>query len=852
MVELSMDKVHKLMKNQSNIRNISVIAHVDHGKSTLTDTLVIKANIKNVETGGARFMDTRADEQQRGITIKSTAISLHFQLHQKILTDFGIQSNGTEFLINLIDSPGHVDFSSEVTAALRVTDGAMVVVDCVDGNCVQTDTVLRQAIAERIKPTLCLNKLDRALLELQYAKLELFDVLRKRVEDFNVKLHTTVEGYKNKKFTVKPLMPYNGEVSFCSGLQQWGFTLTQFSRFYSEHLKFDSDYEREKKFLKILWSMNCYFTSDDPFDKNGKITKEVLDPLRRPFIVFVLNPIYKVRDMCFSGDLEGLKSYLAKFKVVLPSDAVGSGKPLFKIVMRTWLPAADCLLEQIIIQLPSPIISQKYRASLLYEGCTNDDDQNPDPCYVGIRDADPEGELMMYVSKMVPYSDNRFIAFGRVFSGTIRPGLEIRIQGQDYVVGSKNDLSIKNIQRAVVMMGNKYKDIDDCPAGNIIGLIGIDNALKKTGTITTYAQAHNIRSMKFSVSPVVKYSVKPKNPCDLPKLKQGLIKLSKSDPLCVINFSDNGELTIAGAGELHLEICINDLKNDYACVDIVIEEPIVSYLEGIQSETTSAKMSKSANKHNRICMTCEPLDKEIIDEIEKGNLISKDSKERGAMFRDFGINEDWPKKILFYGPEDKGPNIIVDTTKGIQYLNEIKEYMRDGFREVTVRGPLIGENLRGVRFNLTDVTLHADAIHRTGNQITAPVTSVCRGLILNSKPILYEPMFYVEINVSTAHIGSVSSVLGQRRGTVEEYKDENGIRTTITGYLPVRESFGFNAELMSQTKGEASCVLSYSHYDMLPGDISDEKGLVVETVNKVRKKRGMSELKKAETYFDKL
>ena len=121
------------MDNQDHIRNLSVIAHVDHGKSTLTDSLIAKAGIiKAAKAGDSRYMDTRQDEQDRGITIKSTGVSLYYEY----LNPMEENAKKTGYLINLIDSPGHVDFSSEVTAALRVTDGALVVVDCVEGVCV--------------------------------------------------------------------------------------------------------------------------------------------------------------------------------------------------------------------------------------------------------------------------------------------------------------------------------------------------------------------------------------------------------------------------------------------------------------------------------------------------------------------------------------------------------------------------------------------------------------------------------------------------------------------------------------------------------------------------------------------
>merc|ERR1712167_56805 len=159
------------------------------GKSTLTDSLVADAGIiAMANAGDARLTDTRQDEQDRCITIKSTGISLYYEMDKTF--PIPPESNGYEFLINCIDSPGHVDFSSEVTAALRVTDGGLVVVDCVEGVCVQTETVLRQALGERIKPVMTINKLDRAFLELQLPAEEMYLNFIRVIENVNVIIAT--------------------------------------------------------------------------------------------------------------------------------------------------------------------------------------------------------------------------------------------------------------------------------------------------------------------------------------------------------------------------------------------------------------------------------------------------------------------------------------------------------------------------------------------------------------------------------------------------------------------------------------------------------------------------------------
>ena len=453
---------------------------------------------------------------------------------------------GNEFLINLIDSPGHVDFSSEVTAALRVTDGALVVVDCVEGVCVQTETVLRQALAERIKPVVIINKVDRALLELQVEKEALYQSFQRTIESVNVIVST----YHDAVLGDVQVYPDKGTVAFGSGLHGWSFTLRQFASRYAK--KFGVD--KEKMMLK-LWGDNFFnpatkkWTTTPGTDPKGK-------PLERAFNSFVLDPIFRIFDAVMNHKKDIITPMLEKLDIKLAQEERDlEGKPLLKVVMRKFLPAGEALLEMIVINLPSPATAQRYRVETLYEGPMDDESA------IGIRDCDPAGPLVLYISKMVPTSDKgRFYAFGRVFSGTVKSGPKIRIQGPNYLPGKKDDLFIKSIQRTVLMMGRYIEPIEDCPAGNIVGLVGIDQFLLKSGTLTTSETAHNMKVMRFSVAPVVKVAVEVKNAADLPKLVEGLKRLSKSDPCVQAYISDTGEHIVAGAGELHLEICLK-VKN---------------------------------------------------------------------------------------------------------------------------------------------------------------------------------------------------------------------------------------------------------------------------------------------------
>jgi elongation factor 2 len=548
-----------------------------------------------------------------------------------------------------------------------------------------------------------------------------------------------------------------------------------------------------------------------------------------------------------------IPTLLEKLQIKLsPEDREKEGKQLLKVVMRTFLPAADALMEMMILHLPSPVTAQKYRAETLYEGPPDDE------ACIGIRDCDPKAPLMLYVSKMVPTSDKgRFYAFGRVFAGTVRSGLKVRIQGPNYTPGKKDDLFIKAIQRTVLMMGGKVDPIDDVPAGNILGLVGIDQFLLKSGTLTTSETAHNLKVMKFSVSPVVQRSVEVKNAQDLPKLVEGLKRLSKSDPCVLTYINESGDHIVAGAGELHLEICLKDLEEDHAGVPLRVSDPVVSYRETVTAKSSITALSKSPNKHNRLYMIAEPLDEEVSVEIEAGRISPRDDfKARARILADdFGWDVTDARKIWCFGPDTTGANLLVDQTKAVQYLNEIKDSVVSGFQWASREGPVAEEPMRSCRFNIMDVTLHADAIHRGGGQLIPTARRVLYAAALLAEPGLLEPVYLVEIQVPETAMGGVYGVLTRRRGHVFNEMQRPGTPLfTIKAWLPIMESFGFNADLRSHTSGQAFPQLVFDHWQLLPGGSPlDGTSKVGQVVQEMRKRKGIKvEVPGVENYYDKL
>eukprot|EP00123_Amoebidium_parasiticum_P003237 comp14528_c0_seq1/m.10737 comp14528_c0_seq1/g.10737 ORF comp14528_c0_seq1/g.10737 comp14528_c0_seq1/m.10737 type:complete len:1107 (-) comp14528_c0_seq1:147-3467(-) len=355
--------LHSLQANPANIRNICVLAHVDHGKTTLTDSLIAaNAIISERLAGKVRYLDSRPDEQQRGITMKSSVISL---LHH-----YGEQP----YLVNLIDSPGHVDFASEVSTAVRLCDGALVVVDVGEGVGPQTYSVLRQAYHENIKPVLVLNKMDRLITELKFSPQEAIVHLQKILEQVNAAVATLFtadymekaaldeEKYEGLDYADDSNLyfePERGNVVFASAVDGWAFGIEHFADMVASKLGCSAGVLR-----RTLWG-DFWFNP-----KTKRIMKGAIEKGKKSlFVQFVLETIWEVYNSVLSADKEKVdKITKALHLKILPRDIKSGPRPHLQAVMRQWMPLAKAVLDMVALRLPSPKEIPSERVSKLLYG----------------------------------------------------------------------------------------------------------------------------------------------------------------------------------------------------------------------------------------------------------------------------------------------------------------------------------------------------------------------------------------------------------------------------------------------------------------------------------------------------
>jgi len=721
------------MTKKEDIRDIGIIAHIDHGKTTMTDSLLAEAGLLSPKIAGeARALDYLEEEQKRGITIKTANISLLHEIENK------------PYVVNLIDTPGHVDFTGKVTRALRAIDGVVVVVDAVEEVMVQTETVTRQALEEMVRPVLFINKVDRLIRELKLSPDQVQSKLLRIIRDFNnlIALYGEPEYRDNWKVD-----PAKGTVAFGSALHRWGFTV-------------DIAQQRGIKFSDVV----------DAYHKEQ-----------------------------------------------------------WQELQKT-IPLHQAILDMVVKHLPNPIEAQKYRVPKIWKG---ELDSEIGQAMLKCEDNGPT-VLCFTSAQMDPHAG--LVATGRIFSGTIQEGDQI------YLVGAKKDY---RVQQVSMYMGAFREVVNRIVAGNIAALLGLD--LARAGE-TLISLTHRdamvpFERIKYVSEPVITIAIEPKHPRDLPRLVEIMHRLAIEDPNLVTTINkETGEYLLSGMGELHLEIAVKFLKDYGGGLETITSRPIVVYRESIAGQGMVA-MAKSPNKHNKFWIQVEPLEDKLIEMIEKGEIMEEMGRKKiGAiLYKEAG----WPTheaRNVWALEEHK--NILVDLTKGIQYLREARDMIISGFRWAAQNGPLCEEPMRGVKVKLMDVQLHEDPVHRGPAQIMPATRRAFLGSFLTAQPVLLEPIYKIGVSVPHQWVGEVTGIITRKRGRIIA-SEQKGPITMINGYIPVSETFGLSAEMRSATSGHAFWQTQFDHWEK----VSENIALTV--IEETRKRRGLSpEIPKPSKFID--
>lgn len=737
MVLNSLDKMIQLQKNTANIRNICVLAHVDHGKTTLADCLISSNGIISSRLAGKlRYMDSREDEQVRGITMKSSAISLHYAEGDK------------EYLINLIDSPGHVDFSSEVSTAVRICDGCIIVVDAVEGVCPQTQAVLRQAWLENIRPVLVINKIDRLIVELKFTPQEAYSHLKNILEQINALTGTLFtskvleeRAEREAESQVNPnseqgeqvydwstgledtddshlyFSPDQGNVVFTSAIDGWGFGIEHFAKIYSQKTGI-----RKEVLLKTLWG-DYYMNT-----KAKKIMKVDQAKGKKPlFVQLILENIWSLYDAVLKKDKEKTDKIVTSLGLKIGAREARHSDPKVQInaICSQWLPISQAVLAMVCQKLPSPLdITAERVEKLMCAGSQTFDSLPPETQALkaafmkcGSEDTAP---VIIFVSKMFavdakalpqnkprpltqeeiaerrerarrrhaeklaaaqgqapveptqdagalemspqgeePKGDEQgvesetpkpvppegseqesFIAFARVFSGVARKGKRIFVLGPKYspleflqqvplgFSAPLEDLppvphmACCTLENLYLLMGRELEDLEEVPPGNVLGIGGLQDFVLKSATLCTSPSCPPFIPLNFEATPIVRVAIEPKHPSEMPQLVKGMKLLNQADPCVQVFIQETGEHVLVTAGEVHLQRCLDDLKERFAKIEISVSEPIIPFRETITKPPKVDMVNEEIGKQQKVAVIHQT--KEDQSKIPEGIQVDSD------------------------------------------------------------------------------------------------------------------------------------------------------------------------------------------------------------------------------------
>lgn len=870
------DALLQTFSNVRQVRNVCIIAHVDHGKTTLSDSLLSSNGIISERSAGElRYLDSRGDERERLITMKSSAIALKWKN----------SATEEEMLINMIDSPGHVDFASEVNTAARLADGALVVVDVVEGVSSQTRAVLRQAWKDDLKTILVFNKVDRLMSDLSLNPDEAYEHLNRTLEAVNAATQQLVaenvlgeEGEDDcvdggheivfddeaaEKWTYHPR---HGNVIFCSAIHGWGFSVPSFVNICASKLKCNRD-----ALLKTFWGDYSYIP------KTQKIVKRQCGQgTRLIFPQFVLDVIWKL--YAATGDVldtEYLSKMQAQCGFTTPVDTLRPN--CTKYVLSSWLPLSREILDRIVAIVPDP----EHAAMSRLPHFVPDLLDNDTPLAHALRTSTRDTNVAAFVTKFLLADAKRkvllndswksdeplpgdFVGLTRVFSGTLRPGMELRCGEMGATV---------RVRHVYLMMGMDMLEVSAVPAGMICGLLFEEKSLTAQYMTLVGADAEWVPLFQSpyptgDASSILTVALATAVE-HLEDLIAALQMLRRVDPAIEVITLDTGEYCIGCCGSEHLKRCLHDLDTVYCPrIPFTVSEPLVACRETIApvppdvTDNLLLPWLKTSDVNPNV--TCEPSGaitlvrrglritvKAIPYECEWIEDLEEDSKNwnldelaardptlvavcncRGAKTVLFNHDESFPWE-LHHSYRRHRASSIGDGNEAAFTKVHLRSALLTGFGLSSQAGPLCEEPMRNIGFVLEKVELEdVEDVGGLSGQAMYAMKEALRQALLRYKGVvrISEPILSLDIQAEQEVLGKVYGVLHRRRTKILAEDLREGTSTfIISAHIPLSESFGLVDELRKKASGLAHYQAWFSHWQTLDEDpfyelaLTDEK-----------------------------
>lgn len=834
------------------VRNVALVGALHCGKTAFCDCLwelthrdVIRHDpCEKNPMRATRYNDTLHTERERGCSIKCTPFTMLLP-----------NTKGKNYVLNMIDTPGHVNFSGEVSAALRVVDGVLLFVDVAEGVMMSTERLVAHIAQQKIPITLCLNKLDRLIIELKLPPEDAYYKIRQIIDEVNslIKTHGGDD--------LELLSPIKKNVIFASPEFSFCFTLDTFAEIYSDS---HGNSFQAKKLAERLWG-DIYYNPEKRRFQRQKSSPDCV----RSFVQWILEPLYKIFSQTI-GDVDtSLVKTVEELGIRLTKTELKMNiRPLLRIVCSRFFGDFSGLVQMIAEKIPAAVDGNRRIVQDAYSGPLKSD------FALEMIKCQADGPLVVYVTKLFTTDDaNRFHAYGRVLSGTLTSHTEVKILGENYSLEDEEDSRIMRCGRLWITQARYTVEVERAPAGSMVLIEGIEEPIMKTATIVGLSadcdEAEIFRPLKHNTISVMKIACEPINPSELPKMLDALRKVDKSYPMVKTRVEESGEHVILGTGELHLDCVMHDLRKMYSDIDVKVADPVVSFCETVVETSQLKCFAETPNRKNKLTMICEPMEKNLAEDIETNKVnIGMDKKSIGNFFRE---KYDWDllaaRSIWAFGPTTNGPNILLDDTlpsevdKGL--LSSVRDSVVQGFQWGTREGPLCDEPIRNVKFKILDAVISSEPLARGGGQIIPTARRVAYSAFLMATPRLMEPYLICEIVSPGDCVAAVYTVLARRRGHVTSDQPIPGSPLyTIKAFIPAIDSFGFETDLRTHTQGQAFCIQVFSHWQIVPGDPLDKSvvirpleqqpvtALAREFAIKTRRRKGLTDDVTLNKFFD--